>query len=80
MTNFFNPSGAALTSNKDDWETPASLFKNLNEKYSFDLDAAASDENHKVDNYFTENDDALKQKWGAMCLLTRHTVGAFALG
>lgn len=64
MTNFFNPSGAALTSNKDDWETPASLFKNLNEKYSFDLDAAASDENHKVDNYFTENDDALKQKWG----------------
>ena len=63
MANFFNPSGAALTSNKDDWETPALLFKNLNEKYSFDLDAAASDENHKVDNYFTANDDALKQKW-----------------
>ncbi|MFT8543657.1 MAG: DNA N-6-adenine-methyltransferase [Leuconostoc falkenbergense] len=64
MGNFFNPSGAALTSNKDDWETPALLFKNLNEKYSFDLDAAASDENHKVDNYFTANNDALKQKWG----------------
>ena len=64
MSDFFKKDGPALTSNKDDWETPSLLFRKLNEKYSFDLDAAASDENHKVDNYFTENDDALKQRWG----------------
>lgn len=50
------------------WETPKYYFDKLNRKFKFDLDVCASDKNHKVDTYFTENDDALKQKWGAMCL------------
>lgn len=50
------------------WETPKEYFNKLNKKFKFDLDACASDENHKLDNYFTQQDNALIQKWGGMCL------------
>ena len=52
------------TSKKQDWVTPNWLFAKLDEEFHFDLDAAASDSNHKCDRYFTEKDDGLKQKWG----------------
>ncbi|WP_258088392.1 phage N-6-adenine-methyltransferase [Weissella fangxianensis] len=45
------------------WETPEDLFIELNKKFKFDLDACASVENHKLEKYFTERDDALIQKW-----------------
>lgn len=50
------------SSNKQDWETPTALFNELHEKYHFDLDAAASKKNAKLDNYFTVEDDALSQE------------------
>lgn len=53
-----------FSSNKMDWETPQVFFNQLNKKYKFDVDACASDANHKLDNYFTETDDALQQDWG----------------
>lgn len=31
-----------FSSEKDDWETPQKLFDELNEKYQFDIDVAAS--------------------------------------
>lgn len=43
-------------------ETPNDLFRELNKKFKFDLDVCASDENHKLEKYFTERDDALIQK------------------
>lgn len=52
-----------FSSKKMDWETPQEFFNNLNKKFKFDLDACASDDNHKCDNYFTENDNALEQDW-----------------
>lgn len=52
-----------FSSEKMDWETPADLFLKLHNKYSFDLDAAASKKNAKLPNYFTEQEDALKQLW-----------------
>lgn len=51
------------TSKKDDWETPQELFDELNEKHNFTLDAAATDENAKLPNYYTIEDDALNQNW-----------------
>lgn len=39
------------------------MFNQLNEKHNFDLDAAASKENAKLVNFFTEEDDALSQLW-----------------
>lgn len=48
---------------KDDWTTPIWLFNFFNKDFKFGLDAAASDSNFLCPNYFTEEDDALKQSW-----------------
>lgn len=47
MSNFYTAGAAAMTSNKDDWETPQKLFDQLNEEFHFTLDAASSDQNAK---------------------------------
>lgn len=39
-------------SKTDDWATPQALFDRLNAVHNFDLDAAASSTNHKVDKWF----------------------------
>lgn len=39
-SNFYKAGAAAMTSNKDDWETPQSLFDQLDEEFHFTLDAA----------------------------------------
>lgn len=53
-----------FSTGKDNYGTPKWLFDWANENYGpFDIDLAASAENHKVDKYFTEEDDALKQSW-----------------
>ncbi|CAH1857380.1 phage N-6-adenine-methyltransferase [Convivina praedatoris] len=52
-----------FTSKKDDWETPTDLFNVLNKKFKFDLDACASDDNHKLDNYYTAESNALINDW-----------------
>ncbi len=46
-----------------EWGTPQKLFDKLNLEFGFTLDAAASDENHKVENYLTISDDALNCDW-----------------
>lgn len=56
--------GYMLPSQRDDWGTPQKLFDELNQEFSFDLDAAASDSNHKCDKYFTVQDNGLIQSWG----------------
>jgi len=54
----------ALFASKDhDWRTPDWLFKELDHKYRFDLDAAATQINTKCQNYLTEKDDALNINW-----------------
>lgn len=54
---------------KQDWETPQVLFKAVDAIYRFDFDLAASAENTKCSRYFTEFDDAMKQKWAGRCWL-----------
>jgi len=51
------------SSNSDEWGTPNWLYDNLNAEFEFDLDVCASDENHKHENYFSINDDALNRSW-----------------
>lgn len=53
-----------FTSDKNYWETPQSYFEELNERFNFTLDAAASNENAKLSNYYTVEDNALIKKWG----------------
>lgn len=49
----------------DNWATPGWLYHYANTVFGpFDCDVCASEENAKVDRYFTIEDDALKQEWG----------------
>ena len=63
-----------FSSGKNYWETPQKLFDKLDAEFHFTLDAAASDENHKCERYFTGKEDGLRQNWGAKrCFVTRPT-------
>jgi site-specific DNA-methyltransferase (adenine-specific) len=48
---------------KQDWQTPDWLFNQLHLTYNFKLDAAASDQNAKCEQYYTVDTDGLKQSW-----------------
>ena len=52
-----------MSSANPNWRTPPEIFDPLNREYHFNLDAAASDDNHLCPVYWTEADDALKQPW-----------------
>ena len=47
-----------------EWATPQAIFDSLNTLYHFTLDAAAADNNHKCEKYFTKEDDSLHKDWG----------------
>jgi site-specific DNA-methyltransferase (adenine-specific) len=50
-------------SEKHDWETPITLFDDLNREFNFDLDPCCSKETAKCAKFYTENDDGLTQDW-----------------
>lgn len=43
-----------MSADRDDWETPLWLFRELDNEFHFTLDAAASGDNHKCQKYFTK--------------------------
>lgn len=56
MTAYMPPSAT------DDWATPQGLFDRLNAYHHFDLDAAASSTNHKVENWLgLDHDDPARR-------------------
>lgn len=46
-----------------EYGTPQDLFDALNEEFRFVLDPAATHDNAKCDQYFTKDEDGLKQDW-----------------
>ena len=52
------------SSKEEKWATPQDFFDKLNDEFHFTLDAAASPDNAKCANYFTEEQDGLVQSWG----------------
>jgi len=52
-----------IVKDSDYYGTPDRLFNPLTEYWNFDLDAAASDHNHKCERYLSEKDDALSIDW-----------------
>ena len=52
-----------FSSKTDMWATPQAFFDKYDEKFNFELDVCATDENAKCDNYFTEKIDGLTQDW-----------------
>jgi len=49
---------------KDEWRTPPELFNLLDHEFHFDLDVAATPQNAHCTDFYTEEDNALKQPWG----------------
>ena len=59
-----NTQEVMFSSKSNEWATPQSFFDKLNGIFGpFTLDAAASADNYKVANYYTEADDSLSQDW-----------------
>ena len=56
-----------FSSETDMWSTPQSFFTKYDEKYNFNLDVCASEDNAKCAKYFTETDDGLQQEWEGVC-------------
>lgn len=56
-----------FSSKTDMWSTPQSFFTKYDEKYNFNLDVCASEDNAKCAKYFTEIDDGLQQEWEGVC-------------
>ena len=52
-----------LSSVKMDWRTPKDFFQKLDQEFHFGLDAAASPENAKCEQYFTPEKDGLSCSW-----------------
>lgn len=47
----------------DDRETSPEVFDPLHERFRFTIDVAASDQNAKLERYYTIEDDGLAQSW-----------------
>src|SRR5262249_5318022 len=50
-------------SDSNEWETPPALFAELDAEYHFTLDVAASPDNAKCADFFTKEQDGLRQRW-----------------
>jgi len=51
------------SSRSEEWETPQSIFDRLNKVFSFTLDVCATRDNKKCQQFFSKQDDGLKQPW-----------------
>ena len=70
-----------FSSKEEKWATPQDFFDKLNDEFHFTLDAAASPDNAKCANYFTEEQDGLVQSWGGIRYgAIHHGVGRQAHG
>ncbi|GED71201.1 DNA N-6-adenine-methyltransferase of bacteriophage [Brevibacillus reuszeri] len=59
---FFNPETVTNV-----WETPQDLFDKLNEIFRFTTDVCALPDNAKCPQFFTPDQDGLKQEWTGTC-------------
>lgn len=55
------------SSESDDWWTPQWLYDALDREVHFETDVCASHHNALCANYYTREDDALRQRWTGRC-------------
>lgn len=56
-------------SKSDEWETPASLFAEMDAEFHFTIDVAALPHNTKYSQFYTPGEDGLIQEWQGVCWL-----------
>lgn len=54
---------------RQDWNTPKDLFKKIDEEFHFEWDLASSSDNALCSNFYTKEEDGLKQNWTGACWL-----------
>ena len=69
-----------FSSKSDQWATPQDFFDKLNEEFCFTLDPCADAENHKVENYFTADDNGLLQNWGGSAYFATRLIAKLGIG
>ena len=52
-----------VTEKRQDWGSPQALFDRWNKEYDFTVDACATEENKKLERFWSEKEDGLKQSW-----------------
>lgn len=52
-----------FSSASDEWATPQELFDRLNKIFRFNLDAAATLENAKCNEFYTKEENGLSRPW-----------------
>lgn len=52
-----------FSSKTDQWETPQDFFNSVQVEFKLNLDVCATNENHKLWDWFTKIDDGLSQDW-----------------
>lgn len=57
------PKNIHFSSLTNEWSTPEDLFDELDREFHFNLDPAATDDNHRCSRYFTEIENGLIQDW-----------------
>lgn len=57
------PHRKTTTKTRDNWRTPKRIFDYWHSRFNFDLDAAADVNNALCQNFFTEQNSALKADW-----------------
>jgi len=60
---FWEISPGLFTSAKDYYETPQALFDQLDKEFHFTLDCCARDDNAKLNNYISPDQDSLTKPW-----------------
>lgn len=58
-----------FSSNRDDWETPQSLFDELDKEFGFTLDPCSNHSNHKCDIHYTVEEDGLSKDWSGVVFM-----------
>lgn len=56
-----------FSSKSENWATPQDFFDELNKEFHFTVDLCATEENNKCENYYTPEQDSLKQVWSGIC-------------
>ena len=71
-------------STRQEWETPETVFQQLDAEFHFTIDVCASPENAKCPRYWTDLDDGIVQDWrGEVCWMNppygRHIIDLWIL-
>ena len=58
---------ALFSSDRQDWQTPDELFRQLDAEFGFEIDVCAVAENAKCQHFFSPEHNGLAQAWRGVC-------------